>query len=512
MEVDLQTENHTVVQEDLNITSSNKSSDATRQTVTMDQNSPMDETRSNNMVTSATGSNTGKISETTRCIGGATGSNDTLTAKDTISNVTVANPFQAVENEDDDDGETLDDLGPELAKMGRILAREITKSLSKALIPLQNEINNLKTSNINRCDGEDWQCLKDENEKLHTKVHQLELSNTKLQLKLSRIEDKLVDNNLLFFGIGEGEGQSEQDRYAIILDVIASTFMGSTHEIRIQQAKNVMIESLIRKGRYNQRKARPISVTFTHQRDATDILMNRKYLPAGIFVSKEFGEHTKNERKLLKPILRAANNIKEYKRRCRLEGDRIVIKGHHYSRENLSELPPEISRYKVTSKENPETVGFFGELNPLSNFHQCVFKVGDNWFHSAEQFIQLKKAEYFNDRQSALKILTAETAIECKQLAREIKNYDVEKWNDVAENESLEGILEKFSQNPSLNNILQKTQHKTIIESSYDRKWGTGVPLHSPDVLNRECWIGDNQLGRILSIVRETLRNQDDVD
>ena len=288
----------------------------------------------------------------------------------------------------------------------------MTKSLSKALIPLQNEINDLKTSNSNRHDGEVWQCLKDENKKLHTRVHQLELSNTKLQLKLSCIEDKLVDNNLLFFGIGEGEGESEQDRYTVVLDVISSTFMGSTHEIRIQQAKNIMIESLVQRGRFNQRKA--ISVPFTHQCDATDILMNRKYLPAGIFVSKEFGEHTENERKLLKPILRAANNIKEYKRRCQLEGDHIVIKGHHYSRENLSELLPGISGYKVTSKENPETVGFFGELNPLSNFHQCVFKVGDNWFHSAEQFIQLKKAEYFNDHQSALKILPAETASECK--------------------------------------------------------------------------------------------------
>ena len=36
--------------------------------------------------------------------------------------------------------ESLDDLGPELAKMGRILAQEITKSLSNALIPLQNDI------------------------------------------------------------------------------------------------------------------------------------------------------------------------------------------------------------------------------------------------------------------------------------------------------------------------------------------------------------------------------------
>ena len=348
--------------------------------------------------------------------------------------------------------------------------------------------------------------------KIHTKVHQLELNNSKLQMKLSRIKDKLVDNNLLFFGINEMEGETEQDRYSVILEVISSTFVLPTQEIRLDQAKNIMIESLIQKGRFNPRKIRLISVTFTHLCDSLNILMNRKYLPDRVFVSKEFGERTENERRLLKPILRAANNIKEYKMRCRLEGDHLVIKGCHYGRENLGELPPDISGYKVTSKEDAGTVGFFGELNPLSNFHPCVFKVEDNWFHSSEQYIQLKKAEYFDDQQTALKILTAESAIECKQLAREIKNYDATSWNDVAEDECFDGILEKFNQNHSLNLVLQNTEQKTIVESSYDRKWGTGVPLHSPDALNSEYWIGDNLLGKILSIVRDTLRTQDDVD
>ena len=79
------------------------------------------------------------------------------------------------------------------------------------------------------------------------------------------------------------------------------------------------------------------------------------------------------------------------------------------------------------------------------------------------------------------------------------------KWSDVAEDECFEGILEKFSQNPSLNNVLQKTRNKTIIEYSYDRTWGTGVPLHSPDALNTECGTSDNLLGRMLMNVRDTL-------
>ena len=511
--------------------------ETTRQHEVVEQEHTTDVIRGNNTPTPATSDNDGEepMSEDLECATrgnntmkstAATGSNidDELVLEEqeytTIENNTqqepkntetkVENPF---ETEDcDDEGESLDDLGPELAKMGRILAREITKSLSKALIPLQNEINDLKTTNQNAGSIEQWQQLREENDKLNMKVHQLELRNHKLQQKLNRIEDKLVDNNLLFFGISEMEGESEQDRYATVLEVISSTYIGQTHEIRMQQARCILIESLIRKGRFNQRKPRPIAVTFTHQRDVREILTNRKYLPAGVFVSKEFGEHTTNERRLLKPILKAANNTKEFKRRCRLEGDHLVVKGRHYNRDNLSDLPAEISGATVTSKENSDTIGFFGELNPLSNFHKCTFKVDDTWYHSSEQYIQQKKAEYFSDRQSAIKILTADTAMECKQLAREIKNYDMAKWKEVAESECFEGVFEKFYQNPHLNEYLQSTDQKMIIESSYDKTWGTGVPLHSPEALNNSHWMRDNLLGKLLTNVRETLRNQLDID
>ena len=510
METDLQTENPELVQENPIITRSNEMDAITRQHEDPGSTNASDVTSSNCTPVVATDSNIARPSDLEEQDYATRHNKNIQTNIEETTEAKVNNPFKMEDEEDE--GESLDDLGPELAKMGRILAREITKSLSKALIPLQHEINELKASNQNTGNVEQWHQLKDENDKLNTKVHQLEIRNHKLQEKLHRIEDKLVDNNLLFFGISEIDGESEQDRYVTVLEVISSTFIGQTREERMQQASNVMIESLVRKGSYNQRKSRPISVTFTHQKDVGGILMNRKYLPNGVFVSKEYGEHTENERKLLKPILKAANSIKEYKQRCRMEGDHIVIKGKHYNRDNLNDLLAEISGFKVTSKENSETIGFFGELNPLSNFHKCVFKVDGIWYHSSEQYIQHKKAEYFSDRQSALRILTAESAIECKQLARDIRNYDVTKWKEVAESECFEGILEKFNQNPHLNECLQGTDQKLIVESSYDRTWGTGVPLHSQEALNSDHWVGDNLLGRLLTNVRDTLRNQIDVD
>ena len=100
--------------------------------------------------------------------------NDTASDDIRIDNIVVTNPY---EDEMDND-ETLEDLGPELAKMGRILAREITKSLSAALVPLQNEINELKSLKTDLIPAaRDMTALKKENDRLKMKVDQFEMKN-----------------------------------------------------------------------------------------------------------------------------------------------------------------------------------------------------------------------------------------------------------------------------------------------------------------------------------------------
>ena len=205
----------------------------------------------------------------------------------------VENPYEV--EMDGDDGETLEDLCPEFAKMGRISAGEIAKSLSKALIPLQREINELKESQNNNHHRNDMLEILEENDKLKTKVDQLETFNMKIKNKLNRIEDKLLENNLLFFGISEKEGETEYKRYSVILEIISTTFVGPNYETQVQQARQIQIEKLVHRGRYSQNKIRPISVTFAHQQDLQELLANRKYLPSGVAISKEFGEHTENE-------------------------------------------------------------------------------------------------------------------------------------------------------------------------------------------------------------------------
>ena len=172
----------------------------------------------------------------------STSSNKILNNDTTSSNndAKVENPYES--EMDGDEDETLDDLGPELAKMGRILAREITKSLSKALIPLQKEINELKESQNSTHHINDMQDIIEENDRLKMKVDQLETFNMKLKNKLNRIEDNLLENNLLFFGISEKEGETEYERYSVILDIISTTFVGPNYETQVQQARQIQIE------------------------------------------------------------------------------------------------------------------------------------------------------------------------------------------------------------------------------------------------------------------------------
>ena len=102
-----------------------------------------------------------------------------MTENDTTrsnNGIVVENPYETGGGED----EKLEDLGPELAKMGRILAREIIRSLSNALIPLQNEINELKTLNSVTPSSSMMQDILEENDRLKTKVDQLELNNIKI--------------------------------------------------------------------------------------------------------------------------------------------------------------------------------------------------------------------------------------------------------------------------------------------------------------------------------------------
>ena len=161
---------------------------------------------------------------------------------------------------------------------------------------------------------------------------------------------------------------------------------------------------------------------------------NRYYLPRGVFVEREYTEETDRRRRILRPYLRAAKNMNHYSGRCRITWDKLVLNGRKYGIEDLDSLPNDLCGYSISSKHSRDgtRMCFFGEMNPLSNFHKASFKIGSTPYHSTEQYIQKAKADHFGATRVSEEIMKTSEPIECKMIARNIEAYDHSEWIQVA--------------------------------------------------------------------------------
>ena len=249
-----------------------------------------------------------------------------------------------------------------------------------------------------------------------------------------------------------------------------------------------------------------MSGEFDRRTDADAIYEYRYHLTGGIYVDREFNFETENSHRILRPILKVARMKPEFRYKSRMESNKLVIDGKKYGVNDLSQLPQKLSPFEVTTKSNDDTLGFLGELCPFSNFYPANFIHEGIHYSSSEQLIQHKKAPHCGDNATANKILTAKTAIACKQLAYQIQNYDHQGWIAAAKELCCDGLCAKFEQNPDLSRKLLSTGDKTLVESSRDDIWGTGIPLFRWDCLSRSQWKGNGMLGTLLMDIRDNLR------
>ena len=232
--------------------------------------------------------------------------------------------------------------------------------------------------------------------------------------------------------------------------------------------------------------------------DVDNLFKNPKKLPDGVFIDREYSRATKKECRLLRPVLKAVRKIEEYKGRCRLEGPYLKLDGKKYHRYNIHSLPAQLGPSEVTSVSDEDRIGFFGKLNLFSNFHPCVFVVNSLEYHSSEQFIQAKKAEYFGDNIAKERILRCEDAMDSKEISMDITNFNKCEWSRVAEELCYPRIREKFFQNPGLMVALLNSGNKKLVESSFNDFWGTGIPISNPNARDKTKWKSIRLLGKIL--------------
>ena len=404
----------------------------------------------------------------------------------------MANPSQLNDNNKKENSGIV--LNPEFQE----LKRQLFAGFEELIEPLKKDIQELKTERE----------VTSEILNVETVARKFERSDEKhkqLEERLSLIKDQLLERNLLFDGINESEFEDKDDVKVQVIKAIAKTMPGQDDEEKKRNAEKTSIEYVERIGRYNPLRSRTVKVKFADKTDVDTLLKNKRSLPKGVYLNREYSKATEKEQRYLRPILKAARRLEKYKKKSRMEGPHLVLDGKHYYRGNLHTLPTELEPFDVTSKLDNNTVVVFGELNPFSNFHEAKFYCEGEEFHCSEQYIQWKKASYFKDRIIERRILNCSDALSCKETARDIKSFNKEEWDSNAEELCYEGIKQKFEQNPHLKEVLLDTGNKTLVEACRDSVWGTGKTLTDPDCLTTTEWQGGvGILGNILMKVRDT--------
>ena len=247
--------------------------------------------------------------------------------------------------------------------------------------------------------------LTEENVNLHSEISKVKTELNEFKERLTSLENKSLECNLIFRGMEEPANKTIDSLREKIYWLLADTVDNPVASERLAAAKSLGIYQCRRLGWANPVRPRPISGEFENKNSADAVYGQRFYFASGVFVDREFNLETEKSRRTLRPILRAAKQKPEFQFKSRMEGSKLVIDGKHYGVNDLDKLPQKLSPLEVTTKSDNDTIGFFGELCPFSNFYSSQFNHNGIDYHSGEQLIQHQKALHCGDMATAGRIL-----------------------------------------------------------------------------------------------------------
>ena len=143
------------------------------------------------------------------------------------------------------------------------------------------------------------QNLKEENARLTKQVQVLSSEQNKLQHKITLMEQKSLENSLVFRGLSEDISENDYNVREKVYSELAHTFKGNNYATNLTMAKNMVIKKCKRVGRFSHMRPRPVSVEFQHCQDVKFIMKNKGYLQRGVYVDLEYVPEIARKRRLL---------------------------------------------------------------------------------------------------------------------------------------------------------------------------------------------------------------------
>ncbi|MBA3870450.1 MAG: NADAR family protein [Anaerolineae bacterium] len=146
-----------------------------------------------------------------------------------------------------------------------------------------------------------------------------------------------------------------------------------------------------------------------------------------------------------------------------------------------------------------EISAFRGPHDFLSNFYAADVELEGAEYPTIEHAFQAAKSLDFAERRA---VKNAKTASEAKRMGRKIKRRA--DWFDVSLVIMENLVRQKFTRYPELGSKLLETGDADLIEGNNwnDRFYGAVYDT------NRNVWMGENHLGKILMKVRDELKQE----
>ena len=140
--------------------------------------------------------------------------------------------------------------------------------------------------------------------------------------------------------------------------------------------------------------------------------------------------------------------------------------------------------------------------NVLCNFYQHPMRMFNTDFRSAEHCYQWRFMMYIGMEGHAQEILDAPTPAEAKDIASRIPRYLHKDWHHIKLTVMREVLHAKGHYCPLFKSTLIESAGKLLVESTQDLFWASGLNPRLSSTTKPEFYPGKNQLGRVLSLVR----------
>lgn len=255
---------------------------------------------------------------------------------------------------------------------------------------------------------------------------------------------------------------------------------------------------------------RPTVVEFTHLSDRNKVWRKRacatnKDNDSRIKIQADLPKFLRDEMNILYRVVRAAAKTEEFKDAA-VKNYAVLINGKEYIPGNLECLPPAIRPSLISNPRSDSAIVFFSKYSPLSNHHHSPFQIQGKEFKNMEQYLATQRATLSGKKSTIQRATTATDPKEAKAILRSLREDHSQEWSEKVEAVTIDGLRAKFTQNQHLGLFLKNTQSLQIGEASRDSRWGIGLDLNDPGVLDMTKWDpAGNLLGKCLMKIRKEI-------